>query len=292
MNGCGIFRCANPLLLTACLAWPAAAADPPSACGDPENYPHTVYWGDTHLHTRNSPDAYMLGNMNLTPADAYRFARGETVVAHTGREVRLRRPLDFLVVSDHAEYLGAFQLFDMQDPRVVNTAAGKHWRELVEADDQPALLSRFTGSLADPAAHPLLPPESRLSIWRDVARTADDHNDPGAFTAFIGYEWTSMPDGDNLHRVIIFRDGAELAGQLPPFRAQTSADRRSRAGDTAQPEPVIRTHVSGNDPGRGAADARLRNDEKSLGADCRSHAGEGRQRNASAFFHHGRVCGL
>ena len=69
-------------------------------------YPLNVYWGDTHLHSRNSADAYSLGNMNLTQADAYRFAQGQEVVAHNGMKVRLRRPLDFLVVSDHAENFG------------------------------------------------------------------------------------------------------------------------------------------------------------------------------------------
>ena len=67
------------------------------------DYPKNVYWGDTHLHTRNSADAYSLGNLNLTPTDAYRFARGQKITAHNGMQAQLRRPLDFLVVSDHAE---------------------------------------------------------------------------------------------------------------------------------------------------------------------------------------------
>ena len=79
-----------------------------------KDYPKQVYWGDTHLHSRNSADAYTLGNMNLTQADAYRFAQGQAYTAHNGMQVQLRRPLDFLVVSDHAEYLGVFP--KMADP--------------------------------------------------------------------------------------------------------------------------------------------------------------------------------
>ena len=84
------------------------------------HYPKNLYWGDTHLHTRNSADAYSLGNMNLTPADAFRFARGARLVAHNGMPVQLRRPLDFLVVSDHSEYLGGYYrclLYTSPSPR-------------------------------------------------------------------------------------------------------------------------------------------------------------------------------
>ncbi|MFP6835404.1 MAG: DUF3604 domain-containing protein [Pseudomonadales bacterium] len=191
-----------------------------------QHYPRNVYWGDTHLHTRNSADAYSLGNMNLTPADAFRFAKGRQVIAHNGMPVQLRRPLDFLVVSDHAEYLGGYYRFNVADPLVVGTAAGDQWQGYLQAGDPAKLIAAFSASMSDPENNYAFPERTRRLIWQDVAQTADEFNLPGRFTAFTGYEWTSMINGNNLHRVVIYKDGAELAGQLPPFSGQDSLDPR------------------------------------------------------------------
>ena len=204
---------------------PLQAAEPYSpAVG--KDYPTRVFWGDTHLHTRNSADAYSLGNMNLTPADAYRFAQGQEVLAHNGMKVKLRRPLDFLVVSDHAEYLGGYYRFNVGDPHVVDTAAGKQWQGYLEEGDPAKLIGAFTASMADPENNYPFPEATRRAIWQDVAQTADDYNRPGQFTAFTGYEWTSMIRGNNLHRVVIYKDGADKVAQLPPFSGQDSLDPR------------------------------------------------------------------
>ncbi len=190
------------------------------------DYPQHVYWGDTHLHTRNSADAYSLGNMNLTPTDAFRFAQGQQVMAHNGMPVKLRRPLDFLVVSDHAEYLGGYYRFNVGDPLVTDTAAGKQWSGYLQEGNPTALIAAFTASMQDPENNYAFPEATRRSIWADVARTADEHNQPGRFTAFSGYEWTAMINGNNLHRVVIYRDGADKVAQLPPFSGQDSLDPR------------------------------------------------------------------
>jgi len=202
-----------------------AAAEPPPYSGTVgQDYPQNLYWGDTHLHTRNSADAYSLGNLNLTPADAYRFAQGQTVTAHNGMPVKLRQPLDFLVVSDHAEYLGGYYRFNVGDPSVVTSAAGKQWASYIAEKNPAKLMGSFTGSINDPANHYPFPEKTRQSIWQDVAQTADEFNKPGRFTAFTGYEWTSMIKGNNLHRVVIYKDSADKAAQLPPFSAQDSTD--------------------------------------------------------------------
>ena len=190
------------------------------------DYPQNVYWGDTHLHTRNSADAYSLGNLNLTPADAFRFAQGQAVIAHNGMDVRLRRPLDFLVVSDHAEYLGGYYRFNVNDPSVVDTKAGKQWSGYLEEGNPGKLIGAFTASMADPENNYPFPEQTRRTIWQDVAQTADEYNRPGQFTAFTGYEWTSMINGNNLHRVVIYKDGADKTAQLPPFSGQDSLDPR------------------------------------------------------------------
>tara|TARA_A100001037_G_scaffold306511_1_gene352237 strand:- start:13140 stop:14981 length:1842 start_codon:yes stop_codon:yes gene_type:complete len=191
-----------------------------------QNYPKNVYWGDTHLHTRNSPDAYSMGNMNLTPADAYRFARGQEIVAHNGMRVQLRRPLDFLVVSDHAEYIGAMYRFYVNDPIVVNTDTGRMWQGFTEQGRPDLVYGSFVDSMQDPENNPVLPRPARMRIWEDVVQTSDEFNDPGRFTALTGYEWTSMINGNNLHRVVVYKDGADKVAQLPPFSGQDSLDPR------------------------------------------------------------------
>lgn len=214
-----------------CTAWllafsGLAAADGEYSAPVGQDYPKNLYWGDTHLHTRNSADAYSLGNMNLTPADAFRYARGQPLTAHNGMRVQLRRPLDFLVVSDHAEYLGGYYRFQMGDPLVVDTPAGQQWKGYLEAGDPDQLIGAFVASMTDPQNNHPFPERTRRLIWQDVGRTADEHNQPGKFTAFIGYEWTAAPDGNNLHRVMIYRDGAQTVGQMPPFSGQDSLDPR------------------------------------------------------------------
>ncbi len=191
-----------------------------------KDYPRNVYWGDTHLHSRNSADAYSLGNMNLTPVDAYRFAQGQALTAHNGMRIQLRRPLDFLVVSDHAEYLGGYYRFAVNDPLVTQTRAGKQWAEYVAAGDPVRLIRAFTASMSDPENNYAFPLDTRKTIWQEVAQTADDYNVPGVFTALTGYEWTSMISGNNLHRVVVYKDGADKVGQLPPFSGQDSLDPR------------------------------------------------------------------
>ena len=145
------------------------------------DYPKSVYWGDTHLHTRNSADAYSLGNMNLTPADAFRFAQGQELTAHNGMRVQLRRPLDFLVVSDHAEYLAGFYRFNVGDPLVTGTAAGKQWQGYLAEGNPTKLIGAFTASMSDPENNYSFPEKVRRLIWEDVAITADEHNKPGKF---------------------------------------------------------------------------------------------------------------
>jgi len=182
-----------------------------------------LYWGDTHLHTTVSSDAFTLGS-RLGRESAWRFARGETVTTENGIPVRLRRPLDFLSVTDHAEYLGIFPMLNDRDPRLRGWALGEQMGELLHAGQGRELISLFSASIqsADPAKR--APAHLRQSIWDAVGESADHFYVPGQFTTLIGYEWTSMVSGDNLHRVVLFRDGAEKTSQVLPFSAQDSID--------------------------------------------------------------------
>ena len=188
--------------------------------------PRNVYWGDTHLHTTYSPDAGLVGNVKLTPADAFRFARGEEVEAHNGMMAKLNRPLDFLVVSDHAEYMGIVPLIRDSDPQLMKNEWGKRWHDMYKSGPKSAYeaaLEIVTGSIAT-GEQRIKDDKITRSVWNLQVSTADKYNNPGHFTAFIGYEWTTMPKGDNLHRVVIFKDGAEKAGQVVPFSAFDSED--------------------------------------------------------------------
>ena len=187
-------------------------------------FPTNLYWGDTHLHTRNSPDAFSLGNMNLSPADAYRFARGQELRAQSGMRVRLRRPLDFLVVSDHSEYLGGHFRLHVGDKLVAETEIGQRWRAAIAHGDSLSVVRSFSESISSPETVPAFPKELQREIWREVAITSDEYYQPGVFTTLTGYEWTAMKDGNNLHRVVVFADGAEKAAQFAPFTSQQSVD--------------------------------------------------------------------
>jgi len=186
-------------------------------------YPQRVLWGDTHLHTSYSTDAGMIGN-RLGPEEAYRFARGETVVSSTGVRARLQRPLDFLVVADHAENLGLAPMIAEKNPDLLKLDFGKKIAQLVydgRYGDAYALWGDGMSTRKDP-----LKGEEALirTAWERLTSAAEAFNEPGRFTALIGYEWTSSPNGNNLHRNVIFRDDKEKADQAMPMSNYDSQD--------------------------------------------------------------------
>ena len=203
------------------------------------SYPTSVYWGDTHVHTALSGDAYVLG-ARLMPDDAYRFAKGETVRASGGEEVRLRRPLDFLMVADHAENLGVLPRLAAGDGSVPTTEASQRWaqafadtpplRDILRAQDLDAFNrgSRLLSSTR--AAHDAnyaLDDRFRRSVWEEVIANAERHNDPGTFTAFIGYEWSGRAARNKprmIHRNVLFEGGPDEARQVVPFSRFDSND--------------------------------------------------------------------
>jgi len=188
-----------------------------------QTFPNRVFFGDTHLHTSYSTDAGMIGN-TLGPEEAYRFARGEAVTSSTGLPAKLGRPLDFLVVADHAEGLGAAPAIANSDPIMMDTELGRQLVELTKAG-KPDQAFDVWNRAGQGGANPLVTDERLIRpAWTRMTEIADQFNEPGRFTAFIGYEWTSHPGGDNLHRVLVFRDGRERADQVKPFGRDDSTD--------------------------------------------------------------------
>ena len=186
------------------------------------NFPTSVYWGDTHLHTGMSMDAGAFG-ARLLPEDAYRFALGEELTSSTGLQVKLSRPLDFLVVADHSDNMGFFPRLHAGDPDMLADPTGKRWYDLIQAGGQSGveaaveIIQAFSQNsfpeklLSQPGT------DAYRAAWEKTIEAAEKYNDPGQFTAFIGYEWTSNKGGDNRHRVLIYRDGADRASQMEPF---------------------------------------------------------------------------
>ncbi len=212
----------------------AAAQDAPGVAPKPgtvyspypaQNFPDRVFFGDTHLHTAFSPDAGLIG-ATLTPDDAFRFARGQTVISSTGLPARLGRPLDFLVVSDHSENLGLPTAVANRDPQLLATEFGRKISEIMAPG---TLESKFAGyefwELASQTGKdPLAGSDFGKSMWLKATEAAERNNIPGQFTAFIGFEWTSTPDGNNLHRNVIFRGGKETADKIVPISAYDTED--------------------------------------------------------------------
>ena len=182
-----------------------------------------LYWGDLHLHTALSADAYTMG-ARTSPDTAYRFARGETVSAGNGMPVRARYPLDFLAITDHAEYLSIYALLDAEDPRLADWELGKEWTALLRAGRMGELTMAFANAFQNPSPENMAPPAVVKGAWDDAVATADRYNQPHRFTTLPGYEWTSTIAGDNLHRVVIYREGVGFADQLQPFSSQDSSD--------------------------------------------------------------------
>jgi Protein of unknown function (DUF3604) len=190
-----------------------------------QDFPNQVFYGDTHLHTSFSTDAGMVG-CTLGPEDAYRFARGETVTSSTGVPARLRQPLDFLVVSDHSENLGLAPAIADSDPELLKNEWGKMEHDLVKSGQEGAIKAydnwmAVTAKREDPLAGMT---GLKKTMWERITAAAEKYNSPGLFTAFIGFEWTSMPEGNNLHRNVIFRDGKDKADTIVPFSQYDSFD--------------------------------------------------------------------
>ncbi|NVE95737.1 DUF3604 domain-containing protein [Altererythrobacter lutimaris] len=221
------------LVLSASLVLAACGSEArPEQSGNGENtielaeFPDRPYWGDTHLHTDNSVDAFGFG-VRLGPEAALRFARGEEVTATTGAQAQLARPLDFLVISDHSDGLGATRrLYDA--PRLGVVAMGDEtllrWYDMMHESPEQSQLAiaelitaAADGNLPEALSDPERQAEATKDIWETHLDTLDQFNEPGVFTALAGFEYTLMPDGNNLHRVVMFRDGSDRTKQVVPY---------------------------------------------------------------------------
>ena len=187
-------------------------------------FPERPLWGDNHLHTSLSFDAGAFGN-RVGLRDAYRLARGEQITASSGQPVRLGRPLDWLAITDHSDGMGFTVDVLAALPSVTKYEQGARWSKGFNAGGQEAvaatidMITAFSQGEFDREMIANYSPGSRryATLWDDVINAAEEFNDPGRFTTFIGFEWTSLVKGANMHRNVIFRDGADRARQVVPY---------------------------------------------------------------------------
>ena len=179
-----------------------------------------VYFGDTHLHTDMSMDAGAFGN-RLGLDEAYKFARGEQVNSTNAGPVRLSRPLDFLVVADHSDNMGFFPDLYAGKSFILEDPTGKKWYDMMKSGEGVKVALELIGLFSQgefPTALEYKPDSAPYkAAWDKTVAAAETYNQPGVFTAFIGYEWTSLVKGNNMHRVVVYRDGGDKGGQMVAY---------------------------------------------------------------------------
>ena len=185
------------------------AQDPvgePGRNNDGPNPLKNVYFGEQHMHTQNSFDAWTVG-VRGTWADAYEFAMGLPFkLSTTGEEMQRKTPYDFVAITDHSEYYGVFKLMADPSSPLSKTDFAKRLSSSNPAEVQQAAVDIISTTLTDIPIEVFVQPELLKSSWEAFVKVADKYNDPGKFTTLYAYEWTSIPDGQNMHRNVFFKD--------------------------------------------------------------------------------------
>lgn len=229
-----VIRTAHLVLVAACLCL-AGTNSIAAPAGDPEaskgllyspyanqGYPTKVLFGDVHVHTGLSGDAGGAGT-RLMPRDAYRFARGEQLKSNTGQPVRISQPYDFLAVTDHTDGMGVITDILAGAPNIMADPYGRELNAAFNKGGQAArratvdMIARFSQGEINEALNYQPGNPAYRATWDAIVQAAEDYNEPGQFTALIGFEWTSLVKGNNLHRVVLMRDDADKAAIIEPY---------------------------------------------------------------------------
>ena len=184
------------------------------------NYPQRPLFGDEHVHTAWSVDAGGFGT-TLGPEEATRFARGEQVVSTSGQPVRLGQPLDWVAITDHSDGMGVITEIKSGNPEMMADPTLKKWHDMFAAgpvEAKTAVMELIKLQATKTLPKPVTDPRFAQSMWSKNTAIAEKYNEPGRFTALIGFEWTSNAGGgDNLHRNIIYRGGKSEADKVVPY---------------------------------------------------------------------------
>lgn len=182
-----------------------------------------VYWGESHLHTGLSLDAGLWGN-TIGLDETYQFARGKQITSSTGIPVKLARPLDWAIITDHTDLMGFATDLQKGAPNILADKKGKEWYDKFQLGGKAAgeaafdLITHFSQMTLPEKLVTDYSPGAEVfeGVWEDIIDAAERNNEPGLFTAFIGFEWTSVPKGFNLHRNVIIRDNGDVAKKYSP----------------------------------------------------------------------------
>ena len=199
----------------------ALTTAPSFAAPNPER---DAYFGETHVHTSWSLDAFAIGNVLTTPGDAYKYFKGQPIKHPLGYDVKIDTPLDWAGVTDHSEYAGVVNLANEPGSPVskIPEAEPLILKAKTKEEMQRVALYAINVLASGPPVKALMSPEIAGNVWKKNVALADEANVPGKFTAFCSYEWTSMPNNMNMHRNIFFRDSAKVPAQ--PFSALDSVE--------------------------------------------------------------------
>jgi hypothetical protein len=190
------------------------AAGPAFAQSNPQR---EAFFGQTHSHTSWSLDAYIIGNHVTGPEEAYKFSMGQPIKHPAGFEVKLKRPLDFHGVTDHSEYVGMIRLANDPSSPVSKLPIAQRLQVRSPADVMP-IFKWLAGSIAkNEPIKELLDPAVAGTVWKQNIAIADKYYQPGKFTTFVAYEWTSQPNSRNMHRNVFFKDSKKVPAV--PFSA-------------------------------------------------------------------------
>ena len=190
--------------LLAANAFAADSAGEPGRSAGGKNPLKNVYFGEQHLHTQNSPDAFAAGGRQ-TWDEAFRFGRGEEVTLNTltsKNKIKRGTPYDFVAITDHAEYFGVMpRMIDPKDPLAKSPLAKR-----LQKNDPTTVGDILHDILTSTGRPELTKPELLRDNWKNYVKVANKYNDPGKFTTLIAFEWTSIPNGRNMHRNVFFRN--------------------------------------------------------------------------------------
>jgi hypothetical protein len=213
-----------------------------------QNFPDRVFWGVAHVHTGYSFDFGMFG-ITLTPDDLFKVATGGEVVVDNGLSFKQDRALDWVAITDHAEYLGIADQIRAGSPDLLANPQGKWWYEMSKTSPQEGVKAAIEAVVSIQTGKPVFNSDQLMSsAWAHATAAAEKWNQPGVLTALHGFEWTSAPGGNNLHRTAIFRDNADRGCMMPiapfdwPARIEATHERvrmalRRDAGSARCPLP-------------------------------------------------------
>jgi hypothetical protein len=189
-----------------------------------QDYPTRVFWGVAHVHTGFSFDSGMFG-VTLSPEDLFKVSMGGEIVTDNGARYKQDRPLDWISITDHAEYMGISDELHKGSHDLLANPQGKRWYEMYKTSPQEGVKAAIEAVVSMQTGKPVFNSDKLIkTAWSHATAAAEKYNKPGVFTTLHGFEWTSAPGGNNLHRTVIFRDGAKQVNQVVPFSTFDSQD--------------------------------------------------------------------